>query len=404
MIFHNNNDISCIHKDKRSKDSSKVYITDERYKSLLEISPAGVYMIQEGKVIYSNPKLIELLGYNNLDEITGRPVTDFILPKYHHIARKRMALALQKIGSKINPLEETFVKKDGSTINVIVVSSSMIYLDKPTIQGYVFDISRILKLKKKLKKRNKKLLKQKKELIKARNEAMKADRLKSAFLANISHEIRTPMNSIIGFSSLLAQDTKSPENKQYADIINDNCNILLNLIEDIIEISNIETEQVKITNDNYHINEIIDNLYYKFNNTFEHKNIQFIRTKPESDIVMYTDDQKLSRILSNLLSNAFKFTEKGKIEFGYRVINSDDYNEIEFFVTDTGKGINSSDAELIFDRFTKLSETDSKIYSGTGIGLNMVKKLTDMLGGSIRVESRLNEGTAFFIKFPLNPV
>lgn len=395
-----------IKKILNNKDTP-IYVIDNKYQKLLDLSPVGVFLNQKGKIIYSSPKLIELLGYSNLEEIKGRLATDFIHPDYQEVALKRMIPALQNIGTKIEPLNEKFIKKDGSIIDVIVVSSSIIYMKKPTIQGYVFDITKISKLENELKIRNQKLTEQQEELIEARNKAMTADKLKSAFLANMSHEIRTPMNSIIGFSSLLIQNTTSDEDRQYANMINDSCNTLLRLIEDIIDISKIEAGQLSIIRNNHNINDIITELHYKFNSTYNiNKNLSFKATIPDgrNNPVMYTDATRLNQILSNLLSNAFKYTEKGGIEFGYKILSSGKNEEIEFFVKDTGIGIKKDDLDIIFDRFVRVAKSDSRIYSGTGIGLSIVKNLADMLGGSIKVISELEEGSSFYVKFPLQKI
>ncbi len=387
-----------------NEKATKIFVAEERYKKLLDLSPVGIFLNTEGKIIYGNTKLLELLGYLDIEEVKGRPATDFIHPDYQGLAKERIMYALQNVGTKIEPLEEKFIKKDSSVIDVIVVSSSIIYNKKPTIQGYIFDITKKLQLENELKIRNQELINHQQELIEARNKALTADKLKSAFLANMSHEIRTPMNSIIGFSSLLILNTESKEDRQYANMINDSCNTLLRLIEDIIDISKIEAGQLSIIKNNHNINDIITELHYKFNSTYNNnKNLSFKATIPDNhnNPMMYTDATRLNQILSNLLSNAFKYTEKGEIEFGYKILSSEKKEEIEFFVKDTGIGIDKNDLDIIFDRFIRVARSESRMYSGTGIGLSIVKNLTNMLGGSIKVISKLEEGSSFYVKFPL---
>ncbi len=371
---------------------------------LLDISPVGVFLIQEGKIIYGNPKLIKLMSYDNLDEATGKPATEFIHPDFQKPAINRIAYGLKHIGTEIEPLIEKFVKKDGTLLDVIVVSSSFMYKNKPTIQGYVFDITEQLQMEKELKEKNRRLVEQQKELIDAKNKALAADKLKSAFLANMSHEIRTPMNSIIGFSTLLAQNKQSEEEKLYSNMINSSCNTLLRLIEDIIDISKIEAGQMSISKGEHSINSILNELYYEYDTLNKNSDITFELSVPgkNDDIILYTDGIRLKQVLSNLLSNAFKFTDKGKIEFGYKLINTGKDEAIEFFVKDTGIGISQNDLKVIFDRFIKVAKSESKIYSGTGIGLAIAKNLVDMLGGSLDVISKPGQGSSFFVRFPVS--
>ena len=124
-----------------NEKATKIFVAEERYKKLLDLSPVGIFLNTEGKIIYGNTKLLELLGYLDIEKVKGRPATDFIHPDYQGLAKERIMYALQNVGTKIEPLEEKFIKKDGSVIDVIVVSSSIIYNKKPTIQGYIFDIT-----------------------------------------------------------------------------------------------------------------------------------------------------------------------------------------------------------------------------------------------------------------------
>ena len=379
---------------------NKKLVVEQRYKKLLDISPVGVFMIQEGRIVYSNYKLISLLGYEKLDEVYMRHVLDFIHPDYHKLAVSRIGKMLKNPGTEVEPLEEKFVKKDGSYIDAIVVSASVIYMDKPTVQGYVFDITEMLRYEGELKKMNIELLNKQDELIKAKNKAMEADKLKSAFLANMSHEIRTPMNAIVGFTSLLIQKYDSEEDKMFTNIINSSCDHLLNLIDDIIDISKIEAGQLKIIKETFSINDILSTVFLKYDSINNKPSVKLELVIPETyeDVKIHSDKVRLDQILSNLISNAIKYTDAGKVEFGYKL---KDESVVEFFVKDTGIGIDKNDVNIIFDRFRRIDIPGDKIYRGAGIGLAIVKSLVDMLGGKISVESELGKGSCFYVSFPV---
>jgi len=390
--------------DKRNRKLSDINIRmmliEKRYKKLLDISPVGVFLIQKERIIYSNYKLLELLGYDDLNEGIGRPAIDFLHPDCHKIAIKRMEKMMQQTGTEVEFQEQKFIKKDGAIINAIVVSVSMIYMKKLTIQGYVLNITDRIKQEKELKLINCQLRAKQKQLIVARDKARSADKLKSAFLANMSHEIRTPMNAIIGFSSLLVQNKQSEEDRKYVEIINNSCSILLTLIDDIIDISKIDAGQLNIVKDTHLVNSIVKELYDKFNTTKNIVSFELDISDNSEKTVIYTDAVRLKQILSNLLSNAFKFTEKGSVKFGYEIKDK----TIEFFVKDTGIGIGKDDVNIIFDRFRRTANSKAKIYGGTGIGLAIVKELVTLLGGSIRVISKPQIFTCFYINFPLQNI
>ena len=239
------------------------------------------------------------------------------------------------------------------------------------------------------------------ELEAAKKKAEESDRLKSAFLANMSHEIRTPMNAIVGFSTLISEgDITNSERKGYADIIKDNSDTLLVLINDIIEISLIEANQLRIIKSNFDATSILLQLknYFSMKNN---KGIEFQYTNEKDDarLILHNDPTRFRQVFSNLLNNAFKYTESGNIWFGYEI--QDD--QVQFFVSDTGIGIASSDFKNIFNYFHKLEKGDSKIYPGAGIGLSLSSKLIELMGGKIWLESEEGEGSTFYFTIPYSP-
>jgi len=244
------------------------------------------------------------------------------------------------------------------------------------------------------------------ELKEAKDRAEESDRLKTSFLANMSHEIRTPMNGILGFANLLKDpDLEGEKRDLYLKHIEQSSKQLLNIIDDIIDISKIESGQLKITNRPVRINGIMDEIYSSFFHRIRgdapgQKKVTFHLEKgvESADFTLVTDDYRLRQIFNNLLGNAIKFTEEGKITFGYRVKNN---RHINFFVKDTGPGIPESKLELIFDRFGQVNQESYSQPSGTGLGLPISKNLVKLMGGEMWVESRVNKGSTFHFTLPL---
>ncbi len=243
------------------------------------------------------------------------------------------------------------------------------------------------------------------ELVEARKKAEESDKLKSAFLSNMSHEIRTPMNSIIGFSELLTKPGSFDKNKEkYLQFIINSGKSLLNLINDIIDISKIEAGQLKVKPRKIQLNPIMNETYLSHYQINDMKNKPFeLRMKKavESDeFNIETDPFRFKQILNNLIGNAMKFTEKGYIEFGYKFRGQE---ELLFYVKDTGVGMPKDKLDVIFKRFGQIDQKDDKNQSGTGLGLTISKRLTELLGGQMWVESTEGEGSTFYFTLPYDP-
>jgi PAS domain S-box len=237
------------------------------------------------------------------------------------------------------------------------------------------------------------------ELISAKERAEESDRLKTAFLQNMSHEIRTPMNAIMGFSELLTKNyNNKPKLEKFSEIINQRCNDLLEIINDILDISKIESGQLTVANEECDLNELFNDLTMFFNEyrkRISKQDIVFklINQSEFGDKSLITDKTKLKQIFINLISNAFKFTENGTIEGGCMV---GDENHLLFYVKDTGIGIPPDKHDAIFERFTQVRTSTSRFYGGTGLGLPIVKGLLKLLNGKIWLESELGKGTTFY--------
>lgn len=236
------------------------------------------------------------------------------------------------------------------------------------------------------------------ELVAAKIKAEESDRLKSSFLANMSHEIRTPMNAIYGFSGLLNDDDLPKEERnKYIEIINQNCESLLVLIDDILDISRVEVDHMVFTHVVFEVDDVMKSLESFMNhNNDKDLEIDFVNKKARKKLVLYNDKIRFRQVVTNLLNNAYKFTDEGTIRFGYEIIA----DMVRFYVADSGIGIEEEEAEKIFNHFYKIENKKEKIYRGTGLGLAISKKIVEMMGGEIWVESKPGEGSVFYFTLP----
>jgi signal transduction histidine kinase len=243
------------------------------------------------------------------------------------------------------------------------------------------------------------VIKRTEELEKAKNKAEESDRLKSNFLANMSHEIRTPLNAIVGFTSLFDDpNVDAEERKTYQHIIQKNTESLLRLIDDILDLSIIEANQIIMRNIKFSPMNVFLEVYQQFLPQIKN-NIEFLLKIDETykSIVITSDEYRFRQILSNLISNSIKFTESGSIEIGFY---TDSKKQLIFYVKDTGIGISKEDQKVIFNHFTKVEEK-TKIFRGVGLGLSICKQLVELLGGKIWVESESGQGSTFFFTLPM---
>ena len=228
----------------------------------------------------------------------------------------------------------------------------------------------------------------------AKDRAEESSRLKSAFLANMSHEIRTPLNAIVGFSEMVCQTEEEEERKEFVKIISSNNILLLQLIDDILDLSKIEAGTMEFTFAQTDINELMEGICRQMQEKNSSPDIQILFTEKADQCMMYTDRIRLSQVIINFTNNALKFTPKGSIEMGYRIEEAKD--EIYFYVKDTGIGIPADKIDKVFERFVKLNS----FIKGTGLGLAICRVIVERLGGVIGVESKEGEGSRFWFRIP----
>ncbi len=248
------------------------------------------------------------------------------------------------------------------------------------------------------------------ELKISKEKAEESDRLKTSFLENMSHEIRTPMNAIMGFASLLGiKEIDNEERDKYIARISKNCQMLLRLIDDILDMSTIQSGQMVLAKREFSVNQSLNYIYQSFLKERDELglsgiNFELVFEPGNKDYIIYADPARFKQVLTKLLNNAFKYTEKGSIRMGYHTLYNSDYVDepfmLQFFVEDTGIGIAPEKAEYIFNWFSKIEDDKSKLYRGAGLGLYISRYLVNSMGGRIWFNSRLKEGSTFYFTLP----
>ena len=364
--------------DKALKNAGE---NEKRYRELADMLPQSIYETDElGNLTYVNKAWYRHFGYSKEDLNQGLNLIETVISESSD----------DILG--INRLENSnfvAIRKDGSRFPASVYSDNIIEGNKITgKRGIIIDATQnniyIHSLKKETHK------------------AQTSDKLKSSFLANMSHEIRTPMNSIIGFSDLLASDEISEsQKKDFINYIRSSGEMLLNLIDDIIDIAKIEAGELKINKKEMNVDHLFSELFKTFNeikNKSGKSHINLVMKKDaEHDLSLKTDPFRLRQILTNLIGNAIKFTDKGSVEFGFRIKNE---KEIEFFVKDTGIGLSKEELGIVFERFKRTFISEEKNIVGSGLGLAISKNLVELMGGEMWLDSKPGIGTTFYFTLP----
>jgi len=375
------------------KHAEEVLIASEkRFRTIFENSMVGKSITYLDGRIKTNRAFCNIVGYSEkeLSKLKWQNITH---PE--DVSRDQGVFQTILSGKKMyDRWEKRYIKKTGDLVWVDI--STTLQRDK---QGQpVYFITSILDVT------DRKLAEQ--ELIVAKQKAEESDRLKTSFLANMSHEIRTPMNGILGFAALLKTPGLSGEQQQeYIKIIEKSGDRMLNIINEIVEISKIEAGSMKIDLKDTDVNETLEFLYDFFKPEAEARGLNLIvrKTLPTNKAILNTDPEKLYAILTNLVKNALKYSDHGFIEFGYKVVTENDDampTGLQFYVKDTGIGIPKERQEAIFERFIQADIANIQARQGAGLGLSIAKAYVQMLGGILQIESEVGIGSTFHFTLP----
>jgi len=370
---------------------------NQAYSRISEFENSFSVISKYGKIGYCKFDLLTRSGagvaqwYYNLGEEANTPLNQ-VIGVYNHVNdedREKLFGHIRRVkAGEINGFNEDLrvLHKDGiwrwTQVNVLKNPANT---DPSKLEMLCvnFDITNLKETEKKL--------------IKAKEKAEVSDKLKSAFVANMSHEIRTPLNAIVGFSSLLAATEEEDEKETYANIIQENNDMLLQLISDILDLSKIEAGTLDFTYDEVDVNVLCDELVDTYKMKAEGSPVEIIYGKRLSPCSIRSDKNRLMQVIGNFMNNAMKFTSEGSITLGYQLEGED---KIKFFVQDTGCGIAEDKQENVFQRFVKLNN----FVQGTGLGLSICQSIVEQVGGEIGVTSKEGEGSCFWFTHPYTGV
>jgi PAS domain S-box-containing protein len=369
---------------KRKQVDEALQQSVKKYKELIDGMSETVWVIDlNGDLVDFNKAAAQVLGYSAAELFSmGLYGIDSLLTK-----KILLSFIDSILDEKLRVFETCHTSKSGRVFPVEVCASLVTYQGKQAVLNIARDITDRKKAAD--------------ELILAKERAEESDRLKSAFLANMSHEIRTPMNGILGFASLLNEPVLSQEDQiKYVGIIEKSGQRMLNILNDLIDISKIESGQMEVVVSETVINEQIEYIHTFFKPEIDRKGIRFLlkNTLSKEESTVRTDREKVYAILTNLLKNAVKYTNHGTIELG--LVKMGEY--IKFYVTDTGIGIPKDKQESVFERFVQTKDAKTHDCEGAGLGLAITKAYVEMLGGEIWVKSNKGFGSTFFFTLPIN--
>jgi PAS domain S-box-containing protein len=390
--------------DKNQFNENKIeHINEKLTESLENMSDAFVAIDNDWKYTFVNQKAAIMFG-KQPEDLVGKNAwvifPDAIGQLYYKNYYKAMKTKKQIV------FEDYYAPWDRWFENRVIPSKEGLVIFFQDITERKLAENKLQDLNTKLKIRNRELYesiiqiqKINTELISAKEKAEESDRLKSSFLANMSHEIRTPMNGILGFTELLKEPKLTGEEQQeYIKVIEKSGSRMLNIINDIVSISKIESGQMNLSYKETSIKDQIDIIYDFFKLEAKQKNIELkiSNSLSKEENLIRTDEEKVSSVLSHLLKNAIKFTEQGSIEIGCFKNN----NTITFYVKDTGIGINSDKIDIMFERFTQEDDSLNRNYEGAGLGLYIAKSYVNLLGGKIWAANNADYGAVFYFQIP----
>jgi len=357
---------------------------EERFRLAFQTSPDAVNIndLKTGRYIEVNEGFCSITGYSK-EEVIGKSSLEINIWA-NPVQRAKMVELLKRNGKAIN-FEAVFRFKDG-TCHTGLMSAAVINLNGiPHIISISRDIEEIKQAAQ--------------AILHAKEAAEEASRLKTAFLNNISHEVRTPMNAILGFTELLQSDEfDRHEKERFFSIISSNSKQLLSIIDDVLEISRMDSGRIPYNPIGFSLRELMEDIHLSMSDMVTKRGLAFYFdfNQPACPDLIISDREKIRQVITGFIGNAIKFTPRGAINFGYRRLKE----EIDFYVRDTGVGIPKEEQGKIFDRFYQLNNEPTQGIRGTGLGLSIASGLAEVMNGSIRLESTPGEGSIFFLTIP----
>jgi len=363
--------------------------TNDSLNLILEAIPVGIRIVSkdDGMLVYANKASMDIFGCEDFErDVAGRSAFDF-MPEMQPNGRRTVDMAAEFFQKDICTMDFKCFKLTGEEFFARISTNNVLFRNKISSIAVIEDIS----------------LKRQIDLaILEKEKAIEHDNLKSAFLANMSHEIRTPMNAIVGLLQFFNKDELSEEHRQIVADMDTSAQHLLRLINDILDISRIEANQMNITPQNVQINDLMREVHQMFASILvanDNQKVELILDNEQfiKDCVVFTDGFRLRQVLINLVGNALKFTEKGYISLSYRPCCE---GYLEFLVKDTGIGIPDYLLNSIFSRFRQAEAGNTRQYGGSGLGLAISKNLVQLMGGDMWVNSTEGVGSEFYFSLP----
>ena len=362
--------------------------SEEKFRLLVENAPIGVSLTNiRGEFLTVNRAYCDIIGYT-VKELIEMTFYELTVEEFNEETVRDVNKLVDGKVEKAR-MDKQCIRKDGEIIDV-VINITVIKDEKgypEYLIGMLEDITELKIIEK--------------DLIFAKEKAEESDRLKSAFLSTMSHELRTPLNAILGFSELINEDLQKNEIIDFVQLINKSGQLLFEIIEDILDITDMESGKSRVTKEEFLVDSVLQELYPKIESMLEKEKKQHLEIKynPPADsneITFFTNKSKFYKILVLLLKNAIKFTDKGYIEYGFKP----EQDEIVFYIKDTGIGISEEMQDVVFEKFRQVDDTHTRKYGGVGLGLTLVKKLVELLDGRIWFDSAPGKGSVFYFSLP----
>ncbi len=362
--------------------------SEEKFRLLVENAPVGVSItLLNGKFQTVNKSYCNIVGYSK-NELLNMTFMELTLNEFKE---KTVNIVDKLINREIEKarIEKQYIRKDGEIIDVVINATV-----KRNEEGNPDFLIGILEDVTEQKKNEK-------DLIIAKENAEESDRLKSAFLSTISHELRTPLNAILGFSELINEDMEKNEIVDYVKLINKSGQLLFGIIEDILDVTDIESGKSRILKEEFNIDSVLQELYPEIESIQEkekkqHLELKYFSPADSNGITFFTNKLRFNKILILLMKNAIKFTHEGYVEYGFKP----EQDEVVFYVKDTGIGISKNEHDIVFEKFRQVDDSNTRKYGGLGLGLTLVKKLVELLGGRIWFDSEPGKGSVFYFSLP----